>query len=89
MALSALGRFDEAQSALASVEKKYSQAGAFQVAAVHAWRGDIDSAFEWLSRSYELHETGLVFVPIFKAVTHLPPFMGMMFSLSIIWIVSV
>ncbi len=31
---------------------------------------------------------GLIFVPIFKSVTHLPPFMGMMFSLSVIWIVS-
>ena len=31
---------------------------------------------------------GLLFVPVFKAVTHLPPFMGVMFSLSIIWIVS-
>ncbi|MCA9194262.1 MAG: sodium:proton antiporter NhaD [Planctomycetales bacterium] len=32
--------------------------------------------------------SGLIFVPIFKSVTHLPPFLGMMFSLSIIWIVS-
>lgn len=31
---------------------------------------------------------GLIFVPIFKSVTHLPPFVGMMFSLSLIWIVS-
>lgn len=31
---------------------------------------------------------GLIFVPVFKSVTHLPPFVGMMFSLSIIWIVS-
>ncbi|MFN3189236.1 MAG: sodium:proton antiporter NhaD [Aureliella sp.] len=31
---------------------------------------------------------GLIFVPIFKSVTHLPPFVGMMFSLSVIWIVS-
>jgi Na+/H+ antiporter NhaD/arsenite permease-like protein len=31
---------------------------------------------------------GLLFVPIFKTVTHLPPFMGMMLSLSIIWIVT-
>ncbi|MBA3283828.1 MAG: sodium:proton antiporter NhaD, partial [Nitrosopumilus sp.] len=30
----------------------------------------------------------LVFVPIFKAVTHLPPFMGMMFGLGILWIVT-
>ena len=31
---------------------------------------------------------GLIFVPIFKTVTHLPPFMGMMFSLSVILIIS-
>ncbi|MCA0238999.1 MAG: sodium:proton antiporter NhaD [Bacteroidetes bacterium] len=29
----------------------------------------------------------LLFVPIFKTVTHLPPFMGVLFSLSILWIV--
>jgi Na+/H+ antiporter NhaD/arsenite permease-like protein len=31
---------------------------------------------------------GLLFVPAFKMVTHLPPFMGMILSLSVIWIVS-
>lgn len=31
---------------------------------------------------------GLIFVPIFKIVTHLPPFMGMMISLGVIWIIS-
>ena len=31
---------------------------------------------------------GLVFVPIFKTITHLPPFMGMMFSLAVIWIAT-
>lgn len=31
---------------------------------------------------------GLIFVPIFKTITHLPPFMGMMMSLSIVWAVS-
>ena len=31
---------------------------------------------------------GLIFVPIFKTVTHLPPFMGMMFSLGILWLVT-
>lgn len=28
---------------------------------------------------------GLIFVPVFKTVTHLPPFMGMMLSLGVIW----
>lgn len=31
---------------------------------------------------------GLLCVPVFKAVTHLPPFMGMIGVLSILWIVS-
>ncbi len=30
----------------------------------------------------------LVFVPIFKAITHLPPFMGILIGLSILWIVT-
>ncbi len=31
---------------------------------------------------------GLVFVPVFKELTDLPPYMGMLFSLSIIWITT-
>ncbi len=30
----------------------------------------------------------LVSVPIFKAVTHLPPYMGIIFSLSILWLIT-
>ena len=29
---------------------------------------------------------GLIFVPLFKAVTSLPPFIGILFSLSVLWI---
>ncbi len=31
--------------------------------------------------------SGLVFVPIFKTITHLPPFMGMLFSLAVLWVI--
>ena len=31
---------------------------------------------------------GLLFVPIFKTFTHLPPFMGMMFSLGVLWMIT-
>jgi Na+/H+ antiporter NhaD/arsenite permease-like protein len=31
---------------------------------------------------------GLLFVPVFKTWTHLPPFMGMMFSLGVLWIAT-
>jgi Na+/H+ antiporter NhaD/arsenite permease-like protein len=30
----------------------------------------------------------LIFVPVFKTITHLPPFAGMMMSLGIIWLIS-
>jgi NhaD family Na+/H+ antiporter len=30
----------------------------------------------------------LVFVPVFKTITHLPPFMGVLFGLGIVWIIT-
>lgn len=30
----------------------------------------------------------LLFIPVFKSVTHLPPFMGMLMGLGILWVVS-
>lgn len=30
----------------------------------------------------------LVFVPIFKTITHLPPYLGMLFGLSVLWITT-
>ncbi|WP_340112920.1 sodium:proton antiporter NhaD [Maribellus mangrovi] len=31
---------------------------------------------------------GLLFVPVFKTVTHLPPYMGMLLSLGLLWVVG-
>lgn len=31
---------------------------------------------------------GLLFVPVFKTYTHLPPFMGMMLSLGVLWVIT-
>ena len=31
---------------------------------------------------------GLLFVPVFKAITHLPPYMGIMLSLGVVWLLS-
>lgn len=32
--------------------------------------------------------SGLLFVPVFKTTTHLPPYMGMLLSLGLIWVVG-
>lgn len=37
---------------------------------------------------FGLGVAGLLFVPVFKTVTHLPPFMGMMMSLGILWVTT-
>ncbi len=31
---------------------------------------------------------GLIFVPIFKTITHLPPYVGMMLSMGVVWLIS-
>ncbi|MCK3684963.1 sodium:proton antiporter NhaD [Maribellus sp. YY47] len=31
---------------------------------------------------------GLLFVPVFKTLTHLPPYMGMLLALGVLWVVS-
>ncbi len=41
---------------------------------------------QWLFLSLGL--AGLISVPVFKGLTHLPPYMGMMLSLSVLWLVS-
>ena len=32
--------------------------------------------------------SALIFVPVFKSITHLPPFMGMLIGLSVLWILT-
>ncbi|MCB9224214.1 MAG: sodium:proton antiporter NhaD [Crocinitomicaceae bacterium] len=37
---------------------------------------------------FALGLAGLLFVPVFKTMTHLPPFTGMMLSLGVLWLVT-
>ena len=37
---------------------------------------------------FTLGVLGLLFVPVFKTVTHLPPYMGMLLSLGVLWLVT-
>ena len=48
---------------------------------------DPTTAFE-RNLIFFLGVAGLLFVPIFKTLTHLPPFMGMMLSLGVLWLVT-
>ena len=54
-----LGHAAESEQALEALKTKYAAGSAFQVAAVYAWRGEKDKAFEWLDRAYDQHDAGM------------------------------
>lgn len=47
-----------------------------------------DRAEPWAKLVFWLGMSGLIFVPIFKALTGLPPFMGVLISLSVLWLIT-
>ena len=54
-----LGHAPESEQALDTLKTKYTAGSAFQIAAVYAWRGEKDRAFEWLDRAYDQHDAGM------------------------------
>jgi adenylate cyclase len=55
----ALGRRSESDAALAALKDKYAGDSAYQIAEVHAFRGEADLAFEWLERAYNQRDGGV------------------------------
>ena len=55
----ALGQKPLSQAALEEAKAKYARNQSYQIALVHAYRGEIDEAFEWLERAYIARDTGL------------------------------
>ena len=48
---------------------------AYQIAQVHAYRGESDKSFEWLERAYKQRDTGLPTLntdPLFNTLRHDP-----------------
>jgi tetratricopeptide (TPR) repeat protein len=55
MIYSALGRRTESDAALNSLTEKFASSDPYGIAAVYAYRGEIDAAFQWLDRGYQQH----------------------------------
>ena len=53
------GRREESDRLLAEVTARYAKFFAYQLGQVHAHRGEIDAAFDWLERAYGQHDPGL------------------------------
>ncbi|HEU4333112.1 MAG TPA: protein kinase [Candidatus Eisenbacteria bacterium] len=67
----AAGRRAESDERLRELIGSYAEGGAYQIAEVHAARGEADAAFEWLERAYEQRDGGLVEMkpePAFRAL---------------------
>lgn len=58
----ALGERSQADSALAELEAKYADVGAYNIAEVRAFRGEADLAFAWLEKAVAVRDAGLALV---------------------------
>jgi TolB-like protein/Flp pilus assembly protein TadD len=52
-------KIPEADAALAQLTEGFAETAAYQIAEVHAYRGDKDRAFEWLERARRQRDPGL------------------------------
>jgi eukaryotic-like serine/threonine-protein kinase len=59
LAYHGLGREADSQAALQELERTEAHGWAFQIAQVHAFRGETDEAFRWLDRALEQRDLGL------------------------------
>ena len=59
IAYHSLGRHQDSESALKELIASHGNDGAYQIAEVYAYRGEMDKALEWLDRAYQQHDSGL------------------------------
>jgi TolB-like protein/class 3 adenylate cyclase len=57
-----LGRRSDSDRALSHLESTYADGMAYQVAAAHAYRGEVDAAFACLDTAYRQRDSGMTFV---------------------------
>ena len=71
----AAGRHAESLAALNELAERRGSDAAYQVADLHALRGEADSAFEWLERAYDQRDAGIgwTLVDPFLRSLHLDP----------------
>lgn len=58
----AMGRRAESDAALKTLEESSASDNAYEIAQIHAYRGEADAAFEWLQRSFRMHSSDILFI---------------------------
>ena len=59
MVYHSLGRQHDSETALKELIASHANDGAYQIAEVYAYRGEVDKALDWLDRAYQQHDSGL------------------------------
>jgi len=81
----ACGNPAESDSALNELTAKYSEDGAYQIAEALAFKGQAESAFEWLDRAYRQRDPGLPEMrtePLLRALHEYPRWKNLMEGLG-------
>jgi adenylate cyclase len=83
---SALGRRIESDAALNSLVEKFSSRDPYGIAQVHAYRGEVDDAFQWLDRAYREHDTGMLDLktdPLLRSLHSDPRFQALLIRMKL------
>ena len=56
------GQDQASQQSLDKLKARFGNGYAYQIAAVHAWRGETDAAFEWLERARAQRDASLIYI---------------------------
>jgi TolB-like protein len=71
MANHTLGHDAESQRALDEIVTTRAAALAYQIAEIHAWRGEPDQAFDWLERARRQHDGGISYIKVDRSLSSL------------------
>ena len=58
----AMGRRAESDAALSRLQEEYGAVSAYEIAEVHAFRGEADAALQWLDRAYRQRDADLQWI---------------------------
>ena len=83
-----LGRDADSRSALDELIRTQGHGAAFQIAEVHAWRGEADSAMAWLERAFEHRDSGLALEvkgdPLLRSLRSDPRYLALLSRMNLL-----
>jgi len=82
-----LGKDAESRAALDELVRTQGHGAAFQIAEVHAWRGEADQAMAWLERAFEARDSGLALEvkgdPLLRSVRQDPRYASLLSRMNL------